>query len=70
MDRELVEAIDSLVTYNWRDEETDYSTAALEEGNSREGHIFESLMRVRKWLEDEYGYPHWEPQIVNPEEGK
>lgn len=68
MDEKLIEAIASLVIYNWKDEETDYSTAALEEGNSREGHIFESLMLVRKWLEDVHGYPHWEPWIVNPDE--
>ena len=46
-----------------QDEEADYNTEALKPGNSREGHIFESLMTVQRWLET-FGYPHVEPHIT------
>jgi len=62
--RETAEHIRSIVLYNWNDEEDDYSTEALEPGNSREGHIFESLMIVQAYLEQEFGYPHVQPRIV------
>ena len=62
-----VEAIASLVAYNWNDEEGDYNHEALEEGNSREGHIFESLKAIQRWLETCHGYPHVEPRITDEE---
>ena len=62
MDEETIQAIAALVKYNWNDEQDDYNGDALLEGNSREGHIFESLMTVQQWLETQ-GYPHVEPRI-------
>lgn len=62
MDKETLQAIAALVQYNWADEESDYSNEALEPGNSRDGHIFESLMLIQRWLETQ-GYPHVEPRI-------
>ncbi len=59
--RGVVRAIASLVAYNWKDEETDYNTAAQEPGNSREGHIFSDLMLIQRWLET-FGYPHVQPR--------
>lgn len=67
MTRTLVEAIASLVAYNWPDEEDDYNHEALEEGNSREGHIFRDLMTIQRWLETCHGYPHVEPRVTDEE---
>jgi hypothetical protein len=61
---EIIAAIGRIVAYNWADEKKDYNHEALEEGNSREGHIFGDLMRVQRWLEKEHGYPHVEPFIM------
>ena len=61
MDQETIQAVATLVDYNWADEELDYNTAALEPGNSREYHIFVDLMRIQRWLETQ-GYPHVEPR--------
>lgn len=70
-ERELLDAIRSVVAYNWRDEEDDYNHEALEPGNSRENHIFGDLMLIQRWLEQEHGYPHVEPGITpEPEEEK
>lgn len=60
--RKVADAIYSLVQYNWADEESDYSNEALEPGNSRDGHQFENLMLIQRWLETQ-GYPHVEPRI-------
>ena len=62
--RIVVEAIASLVDYNWSDEEDDYNHEAMAEDNSREGHIFESIMLIQRWLEAAHGHPHVEPRIV------
>lgn len=62
MDEQTLQAIAALVHYNWTNEENDYNGDALLEGNSRDGHIFEDLMLIQKWLETQ-GYPHVEPQI-------
>ena len=59
----VVQATAALVDYNWSDEERDYNTEALVEDNSREGHIFESIMLIQRWLETAHGYPHIEPRI-------
>ena len=59
-----VQAIASLVDYNWHDEQDDYNTEALVEDNSREGHIFEALMEIQRWLEIAHRYPHIEPLIM------
>ena len=63
MNSYVVSAIASLVDYNWADEERDYNTEALEPGNSREGHIFRSIVLIRRWLETEHGYPYRETHI-------
>jgi hypothetical protein len=62
-DSKVIEAISRIVAYNWTDEESDYNHEALEEGNSREGHILGDLMLVQRWLEVGHGYPHVEPRI-------
>lgn len=63
IDQDVLDAIRSVVMYNWHDEEDDYNHEALEPGNSRENHIFTDLMTVQRWLETQ-GYPHVEPRIV------
>lgn len=68
MSRQVIRDIAELVQHNWRDEETDYNGAALEDGNSREGHVFERIMRIQKWLEEYHGYPHVEPWIKDESE--
>jgi hypothetical protein len=57
-------AIRALVNYNWKDEENDYNTEAIAEDNSRDGHIFESVMTLQAWLEATFGDRHIEPCIV------
>lgn len=66
--RETAEHIYNIVKWNWADEEDDYNHEALEPGNSRENHIFGSLMAVRTYLEQEFGYPHIQPRVVEPQE--
>lgn len=62
-DMTVGESIQEIVNYNWRDEENDYNHEALEQGNSRDRHIFTHLMRVQQWLEETFGYEHVEPRV-------
>lgn len=41
---QLIDAIRTLVDYNWNDEEEDYRE------NKCEGHIFETLKALDKWI--------------------
>ena len=52
------------LTANIKDEENDYNTEAIAEDNSRDGHIFESVMTLQAWLEATFGDRHIEPCIV------
>jgi hypothetical protein len=51
----LRDDVQAIVDYNWEDEKRDYEDCEDEdnrwETNSRVGHIFETLQRLRKWLE-------------------
>jgi hypothetical protein len=45
------DAIARIVTYNWKDEEADYAQCGTEPGgNTRAGHVFESLTLMNQWL--------------------
>ena len=51
MPPEIRAAILRIISYNWIDEQDDYEQCSDEPGgNSREGHIFKDLQRVRHWL--------------------
>ena len=45
------EAIANLVNYVYDDEYADYRECASN-GNSQKGHIFESVLAVKKWLDE------------------
>lgn len=58
--RETAEHIEAIVRYNWDDERDDYWNNCSDDpdGNQRSGHVFESLMVVQSYLEQEFGFPH------------
>ena len=49
--QETMESLRAILNYNWADEAADYEQCD-EEGNSREGHVFEHMTRVSEWLDD------------------
>lgn len=44
---EIRDAINSVLVYNWDDEQKDYEQA---EDDPRGGHMFETLVQVHNWL--------------------
>lgn len=46
---DLIVSVRELVNYSWSDEQADY-VQAEEEGNSREGHVFEHIYALNDWL--------------------
>lgn len=42
---DVLESVDSIVSYLWNDEQRDY-----EEEGKPEGHVFEHLERINTWL--------------------
>jgi hypothetical protein len=56
----LTWAIRTLVDYNWKDERDDYAAcvaAPSETDNTREGHIFETIVALDNWLDDAEAEP-------------
>jgi hypothetical protein len=48
----VLAAIARIVAYNWPGEELDYGECGTAPGqNSRQGHVFEDLTAVRRWLD-------------------
>lgn len=48
MDKQIVQDLDRVLAYLWKDEFADYlETSPLED---RQGHIFTSLKRLKRWL--------------------
>jgi len=48
VDKTILDLIQHLVNYNWRDEERDY-----EEMEEQSGHIFEGLQQIQEWLDQQ-----------------
>lgn len=54
---DVAQAMMAIVLYNWSDEENDYWDNCSDDpdDNQRSGHIFESLMLVKDYLEETTG---------------
>lgn len=67
---DLVEAIKTVVNYNWKDELRDFEECLdPANGNSPEGHILLTLHDLSVWIwgEDEPPLPRWENgRLVRP----
>lgn len=50
-DAHVKRAVDSILTYNWRDECADYIELWRQNGRSPSGHIWAALVEVDNWLQ-------------------